>query len=207
LTRIKAGSPFPRLTAGHEACPCARTELTISSEDGNYHPAQNADFKKPQFCNKIVHCNKIVTCNEIPNINIAFTTKNNLSRLLQNKNQKHTTSDPYSKNGVYQLTCSTCGKQYVGQTDRAFHTRYQEHEREYRYNAQKPNFAKHFIEEKHPFPPINDCMKIQQHIDKGPMLNTVDKFYIYQETANNNQLNDMSTITPNAVLDTVLRHQ
>jgi hypothetical protein len=48
-------------------------------------------------------------------------------------------------------------------------------------------------------------MKILPHIDKGPMLNTVEKFYIYQET--NNQLNAMSTITPTAIFDTVLRHQ
>jgi hypothetical protein len=49
-------------------------------------------------------------------IRIPFTTKkNNIQHLLQ-KNHKHKTHKPYSKSGVYQLTCSECKKWYIGQT-------------------------------------------------------------------------------------------
>jgi hypothetical protein len=104
------------------------------------------------------------------------------------------------------LARTTCNKRYIGQTGRPFHTRYKEHEVEYRYCTQKSNFAKHLLEEKHPFPPINDCMKVLQHFDKGPMLNTVEKFYNYKATAINSQLNDMGTVASNAIFDNVL-HQ
>jgi hypothetical protein len=41
---------------------------------------------------------------------------------------------------------------------------------------------------------------------KGPMLNTLEKFCISHETANNNQLNDMNTVMTNAIFDAILRH-
>jgi hypothetical protein len=51
---------------------------------------------------------------------IAFTTKNNIRHLLQ-KSHKDKTHNPYSKSGIYQLTCSECKKRYIGQTVRPFH--------------------------------------------------------------------------------------
>jgi hypothetical protein len=38
------------------------------------------------------------------------------------------------------------------------------------------------------------------------MLKTLEKFHIYNETKNNNQLNDSNTVTPNAILDTSTEH-
>jgi hypothetical protein len=36
------------------------------------------------------------------------------------------------------------------------------------------------------------------------MLNTLEKFHIYKETKNNNQLNDRNTVMPNAIFYTIL---
>jgi hypothetical protein len=38
------------------------------------------------------------------------------------------------------------------------------------------------------------------------MLNTLDMFYIYRETLNNNQLNDKNTVMPKTIFDVVIRH-
>jgi hypothetical protein len=38
------------------------------------------------------------------------------------------------------------------------------------------------------------------------MLNIIENFYIYKETAAKNQLNDRMTVTPNVAFDTILRH-
>jgi hypothetical protein len=140
-------------------------------------------------------------------IGIAYTTGSNLYKLLTQKNHSIHTSDPYNRNGVYQLTCTTCNKRYIGQTGRPFRTRFKEHERDFKHNTYKSNFARHLAEEQHPFPPINECMEILHHVKKGPMLNTIERFFIYRETNNNNQLNDANTTTHNAIFDTVLRHQ
>jgi hypothetical protein len=51
-------------------------------------------------------------------LKVAYTTNNNLGKLLEV--QKTGNLNKFEKNGVYQLTCPTCQKKYVGQTGRFF---------------------------------------------------------------------------------------
>jgi hypothetical protein len=51
---------------------------------------------------------------------------------------------------------------------------------------------------------MEDTMVILHTTTKGRMLNTLEKFDIYGETKNNNQINDRHTVTPNAIFDAVL---
>ena len=48
------------------------------------------------------------------NIKIAYTTENTIEKFLTRK--KDNNSNEYKKSGVYQLTCQTCNKKYIGQT-------------------------------------------------------------------------------------------
>jgi len=41
--------------------------------------------------------------------------------------------------------------------------------------------------------------------NKGPHLNTLERFYIYAEYLNNNHLNDKHTILPNIIFNTLLK--
>jgi len=41
---------------------------------------------------------------------------------------------------------------------------------------------------------------------KGKMLDTLEKFYIYRETKNGNQINDRLTIPSNPIFETILKH-
>jgi len=43
------------------------------------------------------------------------------------------------------------------------------------------------------------------HHKKGAHLNTLERFYVYDESATNNHLNDNYTIFPNKIFDTVLK--
>jgi hypothetical protein len=88
--------------------------------------------------------------------------------------------------------------------DRPFYVRFKEHVRDYRYENNKSNFAKHLIENKHTFNSMEDTMTILHTTTKGQMLNTLEKFYVYGETKNNNQINDGHTVTPNTIFDTIL---
>jgi hypothetical protein len=36
------------------------------------------------------------------------------------------------------------------------------------------------------------------------MLNTIEKYYIHEETYYDNQLNDRATVTPNIIFNTIL---
>jgi hypothetical protein len=49
-------------------------------------------------------------------------------------------------------------------------------------------------------------MSILHTTRRGRMLSTIEKFYIYEETNIDNQLNDRSTVTSNAMFDVVLRN-
>jgi hypothetical protein len=46
-------------------------------------------------------------------------------------------------------------------------------------------------------------MDIINTTNKGKMLKTLEKFYIYKETSINNQLNDKCTVKPNVIFDTL----
>ena len=58
---------------------------------------------------------------------VAYTTNSNLGKLLEM--QKSQKPNKFDKNGVYQLTCPTCHKKYVGQTGRPFHVQTSENTR------------------------------------------------------------------------------
>jgi hypothetical protein len=39
---------------------------------------------------------------------------------------------------------------------------------------------------------------------KGRLMNTIEKFHIYQETKQNNQISDKHTVQPNAIFETLV---
>jgi hypothetical protein len=87
-----------------------------------------------------------------------------------------------------------------------FHVRYEELAQDFRQNNKKSYFAKHLLENNHPLHSTEKTMDILHTTYKGRMLAVIEKFYIYKETASNNQLNDKLTVTPNIIFDTILRN-
>jgi hypothetical protein len=63
------------------------------------------------------------------------------------------------------------------------------------------------LDNRYPLQLIHECMEILHTTVKGPMLNTLEKFYMYRETIIDNQLNDKNTVAPNAIFDAILRHR
>jgi hypothetical protein len=48
-------------------------------------------------------------------------------------------------------------------------------------------------------------MSILYKTDKGKMMDTMERFYIYEETKNNNQINDKNTVKPNIIFETIVQ--
>jgi hypothetical protein len=134
---------------------------------------------------------------------IAYTTKNNIWKLLAAA-PHNCNPDLYERSGVYGLICQTCQRRCVGQTERPSRVRFKEHIQDYNQRTKKSYFAKHLLEHNHPLHPIEETMEIINTTGKGRMLNVIEKYYIYKVTAENNQLNDRLTATPNAIFDTLL---
>jgi hypothetical protein len=63
------------------------------------------------------HSQKLANCFRKFDYKIAFSTNNNIKKLLQSHTQ---TTDNFDKSGVYKLTCNDCPSFYIGQTGRSF---------------------------------------------------------------------------------------
>ena len=70
----------------------------------------------------------------------------------------------------------------------------------------KSKFAQHLLENEHPIGPMENIMDVLRTTNKGRMLHTLEKSYIYRETKCNNQINDKLTVKPNVIFD-VLVHK
>jgi hypothetical protein len=92
-----------------------------------------------------------------------------------------------------------------GPDRRSFHITYTEHLQDYKHSSNKSKFAQHLTEQKQSFGPIDNTMKILYKNDKGKMMDTMDRFYIYQETKNNSQINDKNTVKPNIIFETIVQ--
>ena len=134
-------------------------------------------------------------------LKIAFRTNNTIQKLLMHKNLK---SDKYAS-GVYKLTCRDCKKAYMGQTGRSFSICYNEHRLAFRNNSHTSKCAQHLIDHAHSFGTIHDTMQILHNLKKSAHLNTLERYYIHAEYADNSHLNDSHTIFHNAIFDTLLK--
>jgi hypothetical protein len=92
---------------------------------------------------------------------------------------------------------------YIGQTVRSFHKSFQEHYRDFKYNNYKSKFAEHLLENQHSIGHIKDIMEILCTTIKGHLMDTLERFYVYKETCNNNQINDKDTVKSNAIFDII----
>jgi hypothetical protein len=110
----------------------------------------------------------------------------------------------YSDVGVYLLQCTQCPQRYIGQTGRAFKTRYEDHIRDIKNIGQCSKFAQHIIEAGHEYDTIEKIMKILHTEEKSQIFNTYERFHIYEISKQNMQLNDTFTETYNPIYDMIL---
>jgi hypothetical protein len=91
------------------------------------------------------------------------------------------------------------------QTGRFFRARFQEHLRDFRYGNGKSTFALHLLENGHDVWPIQDIMNTIYITDKGRLMDTLEKFYIFRETKLYKQINDKLAVKPNIIFDTIVQ--
>jgi len=53
---------------------------------------------------------------------------------------------------------------------------------------------------------LPDSMDTVYVTNKGQMMDTLEKFYIFRETKINNQINDRKTVKSNIIFDTIVRN-
>jgi len=53
---------------------------------------------------------------------------------------------------------------------------------------------------------MNEIMNVIRFARKGKMLDNFEKFYIYIDTQNGNQINDKLTVQSNLIFETIVQH-
>jgi hypothetical protein len=101
----------------------------------------------------------------------------------------------YKKSRVYQLKCNECPLRYVGQMGRTFKDKYREHIQAIRTNT--PKYAQHISDTGHAYYKMEETMDVIHIIRKGHVLNTLERFYIYDLSKKKLQMND----THNPIFD------
>lgn len=80
-----------------------------------------------------------------------------------------------------QLACPDCNMKYIRQNGRSFHIRLKVHFCDFKYENAKLKFVQHLLQNKHSTGPMEDLMEILQITRKNRMMNTFERFYIYNE--------------------------
>ena len=81
--------------------------------------------------------------------------------------------------------------------------RYPEHFRDYKYTGIINRNLRN-MDSKHAIGSKGSIMDIIHVTNRGKVLNTMEKLYIYKETKIDNQLNDKCTVKPRVIFDTVI---
>jgi hypothetical protein len=82
--------------------------------------------------------------------------------------------------------------------------RYREHYHDYKYANNKCKFAQHALDEGHAFGLINEVMDVIHFAKKGSLLDTLERFHIYNETTKGNQINDKLTMQNNPIFESLI---
>ena len=119
------------------------------------------------------------------NIGIAFKATTTLQQFLIPTTRIQTSS--HEKSGIYKITCKTCHKSYVGQTNRNLNLGFREHVRYIKNNDPRSAYALHIFNCRQEYENINDTMTFLKQINRPSLLLPYEQMYI-QIFHRNNEL-------------------
>ena len=73
--------------------------------------------------------------------------------------------------------------------------------------CRKLKFAQHVLHEGHDFGSMEDIIDVIQYATKGKLMDTIERFHIYELTSKGSQINDKLTIQRNPIFETVVHLQ
>jgi len=119
------------------------------------------------------------------NVGIAFKATAPLQQFLIPTTRIQTSS--HEKSGIYKITCKTCHKSYVGQTNRNLNLGFREHVRYIKNNDPRSAYALHIFNCRQEYENINDTMTFLKQINRPSLLLPYEQMYI-QIFHRNNEL-------------------
>ena len=136
------------------------------------------------------------------NVGIAFKATT-LKQLLTLTNQAQTSQ--HEKSGIYKITCKTCHKSYVGQTNWNLNLRYREHVRYIKSNDPRSAYALHILNCRHEYGNINKTMTLLKKINRPSHLLPYEQMYIQNFYRNNELISEQHPNEQNPMFE-LLQH-
>ena len=130
---------------------------------------------------------------------VLFKTSNYLDRFIKNNKSK---TDKLQLLGVYELSCGSCEKVYVGQTGRKFGIRKHNYFRSYINKDSVSNYSTHLNEKNHCF---NDDFKVLHWSYERAYLNALEFLEIYTRKNLGVLLNNQLDVNSSPLLNSKLR--
>ena len=139
------------------------------------HPKNNKKWATFTFISPNIR--KVTNLFKQTGVNIAFRGKNIFSRLVKTTNITRT--PPHNKPSIYQLTCNTCNRAYIGQTSHNLKTRYHKHIRYIKNNNPQSAYAQHILNNRHEFGTKDNLMTLLKPLHSQHLLTTYEQFYTH----------------------------
>jgi len=132
-------------------------------------------------------------------LKISFKTENIIRNFPNNKNIN---PNKFNNCGIYQLICHDCKRKYIGKTRRQFYIWFQVYFHGNKHGNRKSKFS-HLLDNIHYIGSVEDIMEILHITRKSEMMNTLERFHVYNENKLDYQINDMCTIKHNEIFKTI----
>jgi hypothetical protein len=94
----------------------------------------------------------------------------------------------------------------VGQTGRTFKDSYREHIRAIRTNKHTSKYAQHILDKGHGYGKMEETVDVIHITREGHLLNTLDRFHMYDLSKEKLQMNDTYADTFNPIFDQLLNN-
>jgi len=127
---------------------------------------------------------KITNILKATKVNIAFRTTNTLANNIKPKNNQDTRNPDnpiyLNNSGVYKLSCRTCDKVYIGQTNRNITVRYNEHTRYKKSNKPQSAYTEHILKNRHEYGSLQNTTRLIKPINRPSKLIPYEQLFIHR---------------------------
>jgi hypothetical protein len=166
------------------------------------------ETQKPRWATFTYYGSEIRTITKLfknTNVKIAYKTINTIENHLKPRLQV-TDIYEYNQSGVYQLKCKDCPLKYIGKTGRTFKTRYNEHIYAIKTNRRNSKYAEHILDTGHTHGTINETLDILHTKKKGHLLDTLERYYIYNLSKQKLHMNDTYADKHNPIFELIINN-
>ena len=173
-----------RVSVHHAIQLIHKLKIKMTSPQNSNIPNQTNNQQWTTFTYFSPKIRKITNIFKDTKLNIAFITTSTLTNKIKPKNNQDARNPDnpthLNNSGVYKLSCRTCDKSYIGQTNRNITVRYNEHTRYIKSNNPQSAYAEHILKNRHEYGSLQNTMRLIKPMNRPSKLIPYEQILIHQ---------------------------